>query len=99
MSHKEDKEPIYTKSSGNLFTDIGFPEDEAEELITNCQILLKINKFANEFSTPVKDLSCLLNIKTSEAVDIRKGRAFKFSTKDLEFYLELLELVIFKNRF
>jgi len=81
------KESEHTKSCGNLFKDIGFSDEDAEELMGRTKLLLEINKIANKKELPIKYLSAVLNIKTSEAVDIRKGRAHKLTNSVLKKHL------------
>ena len=68
-----------TKSSGNIFRDLGFPEGEAQNLLRRTDLIIKIEQFVKKSGLIQSEAAKLLGITQPRINDLLKGRIEKFS--------------------
>lgn len=68
-----------TKSSGNIFRDLGFPEGEAQNLLLRTDLMIKIEQLVKKSGLIQSEAAKLLGITQPRINDLLKGRIEKFS--------------------
>mgnify|MGYP000913086046 FL=1 len=68
-----------TKSSGNIFRDLGFPEGEAQNLLLRTDLMIKIEQLVKKSGLIQSETAKLLGITQPHINDLLKGRIEKFS--------------------
>ena len=68
-----------TKSSGNIFRDLGFPEGEAQNLLLRTDLMIKIEQLVKKSGLIQSETAKLLGITQPHITDLLKGRIEKFS--------------------
>lgn len=69
--------PEFTRGSGNVFSDIGFPKKEAENLLLRAQLMSRIREAAR--GTPQRAAAVRFGVTQPRLNDLLKGRIEKFS--------------------
>jgi predicted XRE-type DNA-binding protein len=72
-----------TRSSGNVFRDIGFSPDEAEPLLVRSDLLIKVQKLIETKRLKQAELVITLRIPRKRISELRRGRIDLFSTDAL----------------
>lgn len=72
-----------TKSSGNVFRDIGFPREEAEHLLVRADLMIQLQKLITSRRLKQKAAAKLLGVTQPRVSDLLRGRIDLFSTDAL----------------
>jgi predicted XRE-type DNA-binding protein len=72
-----------TRSSGNVFRDIGFPRDEAEHLLVRADLMIQVQKLIIARHLTQKATAKLLGVTQPRVSDLLRGRIDLFSTDAL----------------
>ena len=72
-----------TRSSGNVFRDVGFAPGEAEHLLVRADLMIKVQKLIESKHLTQAELAKILRITQPRISDLRRGRLDLFSTDAL----------------
>ena len=72
-----------TLSSGNVFRDLGFSEEEAEHLVIRADLLIQIQKVVTARRLKQAPLAKLLQVSQPRVSDLLRGRLHLFSIETL----------------
>jgi predicted XRE-type DNA-binding protein len=72
-----------TRSSGNVFRDMGFPEGEAEHLRVRADLLIQIQKALEARGLKQSEAAKLLGVTQPRVSDLLRGRLDLFSVDSL----------------
>jgi predicted XRE-type DNA-binding protein len=72
-----------SRSTGNVFRDIGFSAGEAEHLIVRADLMIKVQKLIESKRLTEAELAKTLHISQPRVSDLRRGRIDLFSTDAL----------------
>lgn len=72
-----------TKSSGNVFADLGFKPDEAANLQVRSHLLSELATIISESGMTQTEASTMLGIQQSRISDIMRGKIQRFSVDAL----------------
>jgi predicted XRE-type DNA-binding protein len=72
-----------TASSGNVFRDLGFSQQEAEHLIVRADLLIEIQKVVTARRLKQAQLAKLLQVSQPRVSDLLRGRLHLFSIETL----------------
>ena len=72
-----------TPSSGNVFRDLGFSEEEAEHLAIRADLLIEIQKVVTARHLKQAQLAKLLQVSQPRVSDLLRGRLHLFSIETL----------------
>ena len=72
-----------TPSSGNVFRDLGFSEEEAEHLVIRADLLIQIQKVVTARRLKQAPLAKLLQVSQPRVSDLMRGRLHLFSIEML----------------
>ncbi|MBX3303353.1 MAG: XRE family transcriptional regulator [Nitrospira sp.] len=72
-----------TKSSGNVFRDIGFPREEAEHLLVRADLMIQVQKLIASRGLKQKAAAKILGVTQPRVSDLLRGRIDLFSTDAL----------------
>ena len=72
-----------TKSTGNVFRDLGFSAAEAEHLLVRADLMIKVQKLIESKRLTQAELARTLRITQPRVSDLRRGRIDLFSTDAL----------------
>jgi predicted XRE-type DNA-binding protein len=72
-----------TRSSGNVFRDIGFAPGEAEHLLVRADLLIKVQKVIESKRLTQAELAKTLRITRPRVSELLKGRIDLFTTDAL----------------
>lgn len=72
-----------TKSSGNVFRDIGFPRAEAEHLLVRADLMIQVQKLISSRRLTQKVAAKTLGVTQPRVSDLLRGRIDLFSTDAL----------------
>ncbi len=84
---KNDKQVKPTKSSGNVFEDLGFPAEDAALLQLKTDLKIAIEREVERRKLAPKKLAQLLDIQQSQVSDLRTGKLSKMTVDKLTKYL------------
>jgi predicted XRE-type DNA-binding protein len=90
MARKKDKDLVITKGSGNVFLDLGFTKEKAEDLFARSELMSEICNIIKKNKIKTKDLCLLWNVSPSRVYDLKSGKINKFSKGMLACFLEIL---------
>lgn len=79
-----------TKSSGNVFRDIGFPREEAEHLLVRADLMIQVQKLIMSRQLKQKAAAKILGVTQPRVSDLLRGRIDLFSTDALIDFLARL---------
>lgn len=68
-----------TKSSGNVFRDIGFPEEEAQNLLLRSDLMMKIDEFVEKNGLTQKQAAKILGVTQPRVNLLLNGKIQYFS--------------------
>jgi predicted XRE-type DNA-binding protein len=69
-----------TPSSGNVFRDLGFHQEEAEHLLVRADLLIQVQKLIASRRLKQREAAALLRISQPRVSDLVRGRIDLFST-------------------
>jgi predicted XRE-type DNA-binding protein len=69
-----------TRSSGNVFRDLGFRREEAEHLLVRADLLIHVQKLIASQRLKQREAAALLRISQPRVSDLVRGRIDLFST-------------------
>ena len=72
-----------TRSTGNVFSDLGFPEEEAEHLRVRADLLIQIQKALKARGLKQAEAAELLGVTQPRVSDLVRGRLDLFSVDGL----------------
>ena len=72
-----------TRSSGNVFKDLGFPEDKAEHLRVRADLLIQIQKALKARGLKQAEAAKVLGVTQPRVSDLARGRIDLFSVDGL----------------
>ena len=72
-----------TPSSGNVFRDLGFSEQESEHLVLRADLLIQIQKVVTARRLTQAQLAKLLHVTQPRVSDLLRGRLHLFSIETL----------------
>lgn len=72
-----------TRSSGNVFRDVGFAPGEAEHLLVRADLMIKVQKLIESKHLSQVELAKSLRINRPRVSDLLRGRIDLFSTDTL----------------
>lgn len=91
-----------TRSSGNVFRDLGFPKDEAEHLLVRADLLIQIQKALKAKGVKQAEAAKVLGVTQPRVSDLVRGRTDLFSVDSLIDMLARLgvrvRLVVIRSR-
>ena len=67
------------RGSGNVFRDIGFPPDEAQNLLLRSDLMTRIERYVQASGLSQKDAAVRLGVTQPRLNDMLKGKIEKFS--------------------
>lgn len=72
-----------TRSSGNVFRDLGFPAEEAAHLLVRSDLLIKVQKLIEAQGLTQAEVAKKLHVTQPRVSDLLRGRIDLFSTDAL----------------
>jgi predicted XRE-type DNA-binding protein len=75
--------PRVTRSSGNVFRDLGFPPDKAEHLLVRADLMIRLEKELGSRGLKQAQAAELLGITQPRVSDLLRGRIDLFSADAL----------------
>jgi predicted XRE-type DNA-binding protein len=81
-----------TKSSGNVFADLGHPH--SEEALAKAQLVFRISSVIENYNLNLKDAASLLDLTQSELSSLLDGLFDEFTIDRLTHYLTTLDEAI-----
>jgi predicted XRE-type DNA-binding protein len=72
-----------TRSTGNVFRDVGFSAGEAEHLLVRADLMIKVQKIIDSKRLTQAELAKTLRVTQPRVSDLRRGRIDLFSTDAL----------------
>ncbi|PYP66082.1 MAG: transcriptional regulator [Gemmatimonadetes bacterium] len=72
-----------TRSTGNVFRDLGFPPDEAEHLRIRSDLLIQLQKIISSRRLKQTEAAKLLGVTQPRVSDLMRGRIDLFSVDTL----------------
>src|SRR5690349_16027629 len=72
-----------TRSSGNVFRDLGFPSEEAEHLLVRSDLMINVQKLIESRRLKQDEVAKILRITQPRGSDLLRGRIDLFSTDAL----------------
>ena len=79
-----------TKSSGNVFEDLGFEKEEATNLLIRAELIIQIRELINKRGLKQSDAAKLLGVKQPDISAIMKHKVEKFTIDRLVNFLTCL---------
>ncbi|MEK6815879.1 MAG: helix-turn-helix transcriptional regulator [Nitrospirota bacterium] len=67
------------KGSGNVFLDLGFPPDEAHNLLIRSDLMIEIKRFVQKSGLTQKEAAKRLGLTQPRLNDLLRGKIAKFS--------------------
>jgi predicted XRE-type DNA-binding protein len=72
-----------TRSSGNVFRDLGFGREEAEHLVIRSELMIKIEKLLKARGLTQSEAARIMRVSQPRVSDVLRGRLELFSTDAL----------------
>ena len=72
-----------TRSSGNVFKDLGFGREEAEHLLIRSELMIKIEKLLKARELTQAEAAKIMRVSQPRVSDLLRGRLDLFSTDAL----------------
>lgn len=72
-----------TKSSGNVYQDIGFSHEESQDLLIRSTLMLKLRKRIEQLELTQSDAAEQLQVTQPRISDLMRGKISLFSTEML----------------
>lgn len=67
------------RSSGNVFTDLGFPPEEAANLLVRSDLMIQLRKRLDHLKLSQRQAARLLGVSQPRVSDLIRGRIDRFS--------------------
>jgi predicted XRE-type DNA-binding protein len=67
------------RGSGNVFRDIGFPPEEAQNLLLRSDLMTRVERYVKASGLSQKDAAVRLGVTQPRLNDLLKGKIEKFS--------------------
>ena len=67
------------RGSGNVFRDLGFPPEEAQNLLLRSDLMTRIERYVKASGLSQKDAAARLGVTQPRLNDVLKGKIEKFS--------------------
>ena len=67
------------KSGGNVFTDLGFPQEESDKLTIKSHLMMEIESYIKEKGMTQTQASELMGVSRPRISDVMRGRIDKFT--------------------
>lgn len=90
----QETKPRVTRSSGNVFRDLGFPPAKAEHLLVRADLMIRLEKELRFRGLKQAQAAKLLGITQPRVSDLLRGRVELFSADALIDLLARLEIKI-----
>jgi len=68
-----------TRGSGNVFRDLGFPPEEAQNLLLRSHLMTRIERYVKTSGLKQKDAAARFGVTQPRLNDLLKGKIEKFS--------------------
>jgi predicted XRE-type DNA-binding protein len=68
-----------TRGSGNVYRDLGFPPEEAQNLLLRSDLMTRIERYVKASGLKQKDTAARLGVTQPRLNDLLKGKIEKFS--------------------
>ena len=68
-----------TRGSGNVFRDLGFPHEEAQNLLLRSDLMTRIERYVKGSGLKQKNAAARLGVTQPRLNDLLKGKIDKFS--------------------
>ena len=68
-----------TRGSGNVFRDLGFPHEEAHNLLLRSDLMTRVERYVKASGLKQKDAAARLGVTQPRLNDLLKGKIDKFS--------------------
>jgi predicted XRE-type DNA-binding protein len=72
-----------TRSSGNVFRDLGFGPEEAQHLVVRSELMLKIEKILKDRRLTQAAAARIMGVSQPRVSDVLRGKISLFSTDSL----------------
>jgi len=72
-----------SRSTGNVFRDLGFPTEEAEHLLIRSDLMIQLEKVLKARGLKQAEAARILRVTQPRVSDLRRGRIDLFSTDAL----------------
>ena len=72
-----------TRSSGNVFRDLGFPPGEAEHMLVRSDLMIRVQKLIASRGLKQAEVAKILSVTQPRVSDLLRGRIDLFSTDTL----------------
>jgi predicted XRE-type DNA-binding protein len=72
-----------TRSSGNVFRDLGFAPEEAQHLLVRSELMLKIEKLLRARGVTQAEAATVMGVSQPRVSDLLRGKVGLFSTDSL----------------
>ena len=72
-----------TRSTGNVFRDVGFPREQAEHLLVRSDLLIQLQKAITSRGMKQYETAKILRVTQPRVSDLLRGRIDLFSTDTL----------------
>ena len=72
-----------TRSSGNVFVDLGFPPEEAEHLLIRSDLMIQLQKAVTSRGLKRGEAAKMLRVTQPRLSDLLRGRIDLFTTDEL----------------
>lgn len=82
------------RSSGNVFTDLGFPRDEAAHLLIRSDLMIQLSGLIEERGLTQKEAAKALGVTQPRISDLVRGRIELFSIDTLVDMLSRLGIAV-----
>ena len=73
------EKPRMERGSGNVFLDIGFPPEEAQNLLLRSDLMSRIERFARSSGLTQKECAARMGVSQPRLNDLLKRKIDKFS--------------------
>jgi predicted XRE-type DNA-binding protein len=67
------------KGSGNVFRDLGFPPEEAQNLLVRADLMIEVERYVKQSGLTQKEAAKRLGITQPRLNDLLRGKIHKFS--------------------
>ena len=67
------------RGSGNVFRDLGFPPEEAQNLLLRSDLMTRVERYVEASGLSQKDAAARLGVTQPRLNDVLKGKIEKFS--------------------
>ena len=76
---ERNSKPAFEEGSGNVFTDLGFPEHEAINIVARLKLMMQIESIIKEQNWTEHEAATILGISQSRVSELLNSRSEKFT--------------------